>query len=167
VPEDVRDHSRALLCHSRVPLMALLLTCFLGCLLLFTRFEDLVARGGLDADDCLDLQRAVAAASAWGWRLATRRHAAAAAAARAAGEPHPGWAAPGVAGERPAHVSLAEQVLRSEAFPVRVLELLLGAAAAAATQRERYADGAAPGPLEAPVGFGLPWAGGGTSRSEA
>ena len=130
--------------------------------------------GSVDEGDWLDLQRALAAAGGWGWRLATRRAraarhktslppAAALVAHRGAFSASPSAASlssPSTVDgplQRPALLCLVEQVVRSPAYAERVAELLLGAAGAAATQRDRYGDGGRPGPLDVPVGFGLPW----------
>ena len=150
--------------------------------------EDLSGRGGLAPADVSVLFRSLAVASGWGWRLAQHRataqldrsrRKAARAARRAAGSgvnlatpdayppPQPHLLINGAV-----HPAWAETVVRSPRFAERCVRLLLGAAGAAATQRERYdqsatSNGSAPGPMDLPVTFGLPWAGGGALRSDA
>jgi len=153
--------------------------------------EDLSGRGGLAPADVSALFRSLAVASGWGWRLAQHRadaqheraqRKAARAARRAAKSgnlatpdsylPSPTLLSPPHLLNGAAHPAWAEAVVRSPRFAERCVRLLLGAAGAAATQRERYdqsttSNGSAPGPMDLPVTFGLPWAGGGALRSDA
>jgi len=116
----------------------------------------------LTAEELVEVQTALAVASSWGWRVAVRTNSAQRRRAASAGN----------SGGRP--TDGGSELVRSQEFAERVCHLLLGAASAAATQRERYSDSGGSGsgsgvdsgdwttahrptPMEAPVGFGLPW----------